>query len=201
MIKLKVCGMREAANIEALLALKPDYVGMIFYPKSKRYVSEDPGVDKAGVKRVGVFVNAGVDDIIEKARQFSLDMIQLHGDESVAEAQQLRSAGLQVMKVFGITDQLPLEQMEALLPVTDYFLFDTKTPGYGGSGRKFNWKILSDYNLDQPFFLSGGIDLEDIEDIKRLQLPQLHAIDINSRFELAPAVKDINKIKALKERL
>lgn len=200
-MKLKVCGMREAENIKALLEIKPDYVGMIFYSRSSRFVEQLPEVDFGHVTRVGVFVNANLEEIEEKAEVFGLDLLQLHGDESVEMVADLKSKGYQVMKVFSVMDQLPLEEMRAFEPYVDFFLFDTKTPKYGGSGQQFDWEILKGYNLKKPFFLSGGIDLEDIEKIKELNLEQLYAIDVNSRFELAPALKDIEKIKALKAKL
>lgn len=199
-LKLKVCGMREAANIAALDELDPDYVGFIFYPKSSRFVQDVPTVETKA-KRVGVFVNAKEAEVIDAARAYQLDLLQLHGDESVSYVKTLHEAGYSLMKVFSVTDELPLDKMKAYAPFVSFFLFDTKTPKYGGSGQKFNWSILEHYNLDKPFFLSGGIDLEDIERIKALELPQLYAVDINSRFEDRPAFKNIEKVKAFKEAL
>ena len=193
--------MRDAANIESLLELKPDYIGMIFYPKSSRFVSVLPQADFGDTPKVGVFVNASTEEIEEKVKEFGLNMLQLHGDESVEQVAELKSKGFQIMKVFSVTNQLPLELMQRYDPYVDYFLFDTKTPKYGGSGHKFDWSILEKYNLSKPFFLSGGIDLEDIEKIKSMNLEQLYAIDVNSRFEITPALKDIEKIKALKAKL
>ena len=200
-MKLKVCGMREVDNIRDLLALKPDFMGMIFYEKSPRHVLQRPEVDLSGVQKVGVFVNASDEEMIEKARTYGLNLLQLHGEEPVDQVQRLKKLGFELIKVFSVTNHLPIAVMEAYAPYVDYFLFDTKTPAYGGSGEKFDWKILKDYNLDKPFFLSGGIELEDIDTIRQLGITQLYAIDVNSRFELAPAVKDIKKIEALKSRL
>ncbi len=202
-IKLKVCGMREAENVSALVALKPDFIGMIFFSKSPRYI-ENPSVVALipkEIQKVGVFVNAGFEEIMEQVRNYKLDMVQLHGDESVALAEQLKNAGLRIMKVFSVTDQMPIEDLKTFEDVVDYFLFDTKTPAYGGSGQKFDWAILKQYTSTKPFFLSGGIDLADVAAIKALNLPQLYAIDVNSRFELAPGLKDIEKIRLLKEEL
>lgn len=199
-MKLKVCGMRSDENIRELMTLKPDYMGMIFYPKSSRYVDKCPQAE-VSAQKVGVFVNASHAEIVAKSRDFGFNMVQLHGNESIDEVKKLKASGFKVIKVFSVESELPLEQMLPFEPLVDYFLFDTRTPDYGGSGRKFDWSILSVYTLSKPFFLSGGIDIEDIELIKNLDIPQLHAVDINSRFELEPALKDIEKIKAFKDRL
>ncbi len=192
--------MREAFNIQLLTELNPEYMGLIFYPKSKRYVASNEGLSKqAGIERVGVFVNTTIEDIEEKAIDFDLDLIQLHGDENVDFARALSEKGFRIMKVFCVLDILPIEEMREYEPFVEFFLFDTKSGDYGGSGRKFDWDILKTYSLNKPFFLSGGIDLEDIETIKSMDLKMLYAIDVNSRFELAPGVKDIEKIKELKE--
>lgn len=200
-MKLKVCGMREADNIRDLLALEPDYMGMIFYEKSPRCVMEMPNADLSGVEKVGVFVNASDEEMKEKAQTYGLDLLQLHGEESVDQVKRLKEEGFKLIKVFSVTDELPIASMQAYSPYVDYFLFDTKTPAYGGSGQKFDWGVLKDYDLDKPFFLSGGIELDDLDAIRQLGMKQLYAIDVNSRFELAPAVKDIKKIKALKDKL
>jgi len=200
-MKLKVCGMRETDNIRDLLALEPDYMGMIFYEKSPRCVLEVPKADLSGVEKVGVFVNASDEEMIEKAQTYGLDLLQLHGDEPVGQVKRLKEQGFKLIKVFSVADELPIVSMQAYSPYVDYFLFDTQTPAYGGSGQKFDWGILKDYDLEKPFFLSGGIELDDLDAIRQLGMKQLYAIDVNSRFELAPAVKDIKKIKALKDKL
>ena len=199
-MKLKVCGMRDSDNIRELMEVKPDFMGMIFYPKSSRYVEELPQTD-LDVATVGVFVNESTEVIQEKSKKFGFEMVQLHGSESVEQVEELKHLGFTVIKVFGVMDQLPLEEMKPYESTVDYFLFDTKTSQHGGSGQKFDWSILESYDLDKPFFLSGGIDLEDLESIKALNIPQLYAVDINSRFERAPAVKDIQKIKSFKHQL
>ena len=199
-MKLKVCGMRDSDNIRELMEVKPDFMGMIFYQKSSRYVEELPQTD-LDVATVGVFVNESTEVIQEKSKKFGFQMVQLHGSESVEQAEELKLLGFKVIKVFGVMDQLPLEEMKPYESTVDYFLFDTKTSQHGGSGQKFDWSILESYDLDKPFFLSGGIDLEDLESIKALNIPQLYAVDINSRFERAPAVKDIQKIKSFKHQL
>lgn len=201
-MKLKVCGMRERQNIVELGSVSPDFIGFIFYQKSPRYVGRaDFETLPATTKRVGVFVNPTENEVKEKVGEFELDIIQLHGDEPVEFVMKLQKTGLSVIKVFSVMDELPLEKMKNYEPYVDFFLLDTKTPAYGGSGEKFDWRMLERYNLSKPFFLSGGIDLDDIEEVKNLKSDKLYAIDVNSRFETAPGVKNIEKIKELKRRM
>ena len=127
--------------------------------------------------------------------------IQLHGSESVEFVSSIKQAGLIVIKVFRIIDELPVLEMKAFNGLVDYFLFDTKTALFGGSGQQFNWEILEAYPFETPYFLSGGIDLEDVPKILKMDLPKLYAIDVNSRFEVKPGLKDIQKIKKLKAML
>ncbi len=199
---LKVCGMREADNINALVGLEPDFIGFIFYSKSPRYVvgNELPAIPKQ-IKKVGVFVNESEDYIMRMVASYDLDMAQLHGDETAELANSLRNKGIGVIKVLSVLDEMPHSEISAHQQTVDYFLFDTKTQKHGGSGQKFDWSILEQYESETPFFLSGGIDLDDIERIKTLNLPKLFAIDVNSRFELEPGVKDIEKLRALKHQL
>lgn len=202
-MKLKVCGMRDEDNIRELLELDPDFMGMIFYEQSPRYVVNRPAIEKwpENVARVGVFVNSTEKEILEKVREYELDMVQLHGGESVNIVKDLFGKRIQVMKVFNVSDQLPVEKMQLYEPYVSYFLLDTKTSNYGGSGQKFDWSILEDYTLSKPFFLSGGIDLGDIPEIKKIKTDKFFAIDINSRFEIGAGLKDIKKIKELKAAL
>lgn len=198
--------MRQLDNIRAISKVGPDWMGFIFYSKSKRSACDlDPDqlnayLDK-NVKRVGVFVNATMAEITKRAKVFALDFIQLHGDETVDFVQTLSDQGLRVIKVFRVSKSLPVEEIRAFEPFVNFFLFDTQTPNYGGSGQKFDWQILKEYDSDVPFLLSGGLQLEDIEDIQHLKHSKLAGIDINSRFETSPGLKDINKVKALKELL
>lgn len=195
---LKVCGMREAENIQEVAKLSPDLMGFIFYSKSKRYVGEDfqaPVLD--GLKKVGVFVNEKPERVLGLAKRNQLDYIQLHGEESVEEARALKKGGFGVIKVIGILDKLPIEILSDFEGAVDYFLFDTKTPEYGGSGQHFDWTILKKYPFTTPYLLSGGIDVQDIETIKEMNLPGLAGIDVNSKVELAPGLKDIRKVKEL----
>lgn len=201
-IKLKVCGMRDQQNIAELIKLKPDFIGHIFYEKSPRLIHEDYfGKIPNSIKRIGVFVNESEVKILEIAKAYKLEFIQLHGNETVEFAKGLKAKGIKIIKVLSVQSEMPMEQIKSFEPCVDYFLFDTKTPDFGGSGKKFDWSILKQYNSTVPFFLSGGIDLDDIQVIKKMNIERLFAIDVNSRFEVSLGLKDIKKLEALKSRL
>lgn len=205
-MKLKVCGMRDSENIEQLLALQPDYMGFIFYEKSPRD-AEDVLDQKLlrnfpeQTKKVGVFVNADLDEVKQKVRAYTLDYVQLHGDESVEYVAELFAVGIKVIKVFSIGEAFDFEGLDIYNPFVDFFLFDTKGKARGGNGEVFNWEILKAYDQEVPFFLSGGIDLENIDSLKALGDLNIHAIDVNSKFELMPGLKDIKRIKELTSSL
>jgi phosphoribosylanthranilate isomerase len=198
-MKLKVCGMRDQDNIHALSALKPDYMGFIFYEASPRYAGNLPPEtlrNLSGVKKVGVFVNASQQAILHRVEQFGLDMVQLHGDESLEQVEALHNEGLSIIKVFRIHDSIPENSLD-FAPYTALFLFDTRTEKYGGSGKKFDWNLLREW---QPsFLLSGGIGPEDVIELKKWKNPALLGIDVNSRVEITPGLKDISKIKEIKK--
>lgn len=203
-LKLKVCGMRDPDNIQQLISLKPDFIGFIFYKKSPRYVNE---MDEdlimripLSISKVGVFVNESVDNILEISNKYGLEYAQLHGDEDLSFANTLKDKGLKIIKVFRVMDTIPFfaKNYEG---IADYFLFDTASMNYGGSGRHFDWNILKNYNLNIPFLLSGGVQLEDIPKIKSMEIDKLIGVDVNSRFELEPALKDMEKLKELKASL
>ncbi len=184
--------MRDSSNINELLKLKPDYVGFIFYEKSPRYIEQKPDADfSTSTKKVGVFVNASERTINEKRIHFGLDIIQLHGDESPELCFLLKQSGAQVMKVFRVDDDFDFQQTRCYQDYCDYFLFDTQTKAFGGSGKKFNWQLLKKYNNARPVFLSGGIGPDDVNEIKKIKGLNLKAIDVNSQFETEPALKDI----------
>lgn len=190
--EIKVCGMRDGSNINELLKLSPDYVGFIFYKKSPRYIEKKPEVEiSASTKKVGVFVNASERTINEKRIHFGLDIIQLHGDESPELCYILKQSGAQVMKVFRIDENFDFQQTRRYQDYCDYFLFDTQTKAFGGSGKKFNWQLLEKYNNSRPVFLSGGIGPDDVDEILTIKNLNLKAIDVNSQFEEEPAVKNI----------
>lgn len=191
-LEIKVCGMRDVPNIEELAELQPNYIGFIFYEKSPRYVQSAPAVEiSPAIKKVGVFVNASEREINEKRISFGLDIIQLHGDESPELCFILKQTGAQVMKVFRVDEGFDFQQTRRYQQYCDYFLFDTQTKQFGGSGKKFNWQLLEKYNNARPVFLSGGIGPDDVDAIKEISGLNIKAIDVNSKFETEPAVKDI----------
>lgn len=202
----KVCGMRATENINQLLALKPDFLGFIFYPRSARFVGQELDAQlleqfPAHTRKVGVFVNAPLEAMLEAVGRYRLEAVQLHGEESPALCRQLKEKGLLVFKAFSVDDNFDFDQLQAYEGCCDYYLFDTKGQQYGGNGVTFNWDVLKNYRLDTPFFLSGGIDLEHARQISNLDLPALCGIDINSRFEISPALKDVRKVAAFFESL
>lgn len=190
---IKVCGMREADNIREAEALDIDLMGFIFWPKSKRYVSRIPDYLPTKVKRVGVFVDEDIEVVREKAREYQLDYIQLHGSESAEYASQL--AEWPLIKAFNIATADDFTQTEAYVGVVNYFLFDTKGKSVGGNGEKFDWDVLAAYNGQTPFLLSGGIGPDDAEKLRHFYHPQCIGIDLNSRFEITPGLKDIKQLK------
>jgi len=206
-LKLKVCGMRESGNITELLALSPDYMGFIFYDKSPRdvenYLDENLLMTfPRSTHKTGVFVNAELDFVADKIKKYRLDAIQLHGSESPTFVHNLLSLNpshdFEIIKAFAVDesfDFLHLAQYEN----ADFFLFDTKGTNHGGNGNKFNWKILETAAINKPFFLSGGLSFVDLKEINELKskVPNLYALDINSKFEISPGLKNIDKIREL----
>jgi phosphoribosylanthranilate isomerase len=202
-MKIKICGLRD--NFEEVLALKPDFVGMIFYPESPRYVgnSEDVALRQKltnGTKKVGVFVNEQYDQILAAVRDYNLDLVQLHGAETPEFCAKIRQQ-IPVIKAFGITGDKDLEAVADYAQVVDYLLFDTKTSGYGGSGQKFDWSVFDRMPIPQKFLLSGGISLDDIPTVKNLKINNFVGVDLNSKFETAPGMKDIKKLEMVKQKL
>lgn len=196
--------MRELDNIRVVSQLQPQFMGFIFYPPSPRWVGNDfviPDDLPASTKKVGVFVNDTTENILQKVREFNLDFVQLHGEETVVQCHDLQQHGVGVIKVFPVDDDMDFQVTEAYEGVTDYFLFDTKGIYYGGNARTFNWEVLSRYNGKKGFFLSGGITPDHIENIKKLSNANLVAVDVNSGVEIRPALKDVEKVKAIKTKL
>lgn len=198
--KIKVCGMRESANIELVAALQPDYLGFIFYEKSPRYVGEELDAEQLKafprqIRKVGVFVNAHPDFILRMVRKYSLDLVQLHGTEAPEVCRNLRGRGISIIKAFSIDEGFNFSRLNNYKPFCDYFLFDTKGEGFGGNGTTFNWELLQKYDNDKPFFLSGGISPEHAPALHELRGLNIHAFDINSRFETKPGLKDVQKLK------
>lgn len=191
---IKVCGMREGKNIFDIEQLGVDMIGLIFYSKSPRYVDKVPNYLPRQAKRTGVFVNEQQAYIQTIANRFSLDYVQLHGDESPEQCRALQLAGLKVIKNFSIATEEDLKETVRYEGTCDYFLFDTKCETYGGSGKQFDRNILHHYNGQTPFLLSGGIDLRSARTIKSFGHPLLAGYDINSRFESKPGKKDIKRV-------
>ena len=206
---LKVCGMKDPSNILELAALKPDYMGFIFYPASKRYVEGlSPDFLKslpADIKRIGVFVDEELPKVAEMATLFGLNAVQLHGNESAKYGRQLKDllaeSGVEIIKAFGIDASFDFDRLKDYVSSVDYFLFDTQTPAHGGSGIAFDWSLLAAYVLDKPYFLSGGIGMESLPALQAIRDERLHAIDVNSKFELAPGLKDIDRLIEFKTQL
>ena len=244
---IKVCGMRDAENIREVerlftqdsslftlhsslptlhSSLPTFWMGFIFWPKSSRYVAEPPAYLPERAKRVGVFVDEDVEQICRIARDFALDVIQLHGHESPDFIRRLQSSMFNgqcsmvngqrsmfngqcsmvnvqcsMVKAFNIATASDLEQTKAYEGLVGYFLFDTKATLPGGSGQQFDWSILEAYKGETPFLLSGGIGPDDAERVKSFRHPRCAGIDLNSRFEVAPALKDVKKLKEFLEKI
>ncbi len=196
---IKVCGMREEENIREVEALGIDMMGFIFYLKSSRYVSARPAYLPQKCKRVGVFVDEDIENIKKIADNYALDFVQLHGHESTDSIRMLKfkvsGFRFQVIKAFNIAIKEDLDATTPYEGLVDYFLFDTKGSSVGGNGEKFDWSILEAYNGNTPFLLSGGIGPDDAECILDYHHPKCIGIDLNSRFEIEPGIKDITKLK------
>ncbi len=203
-MKIKICGMKIPENMLEVGALLPDYMGFIFWEKSARYFDGKMPNLPQSIKKVGVFVNATLEFILKKIESHDLQGVQLHGHESVAFCESLKKNipnHIAIIKVFPILDTFDFAVLKPFEKVCDFFLFDTKGKLPGGNGTTFDWKILKQYPSTKPFFLSGGIGIEEMEavnEILKTNLP-IYAIDVNSKFELEPGLKDIEKLKDLKK--
>ena len=203
-MKIKICGLKFESNILGLSKLEPDYMGFIFWEKSKRLViGSTPNLSQTKIKKTGVFVNADFEKIRDKVRVHKLEAIQLHGLESPEFCEKIKNLGVEIIKAFSIDENFNFDILEKYELCSDYFLFDTKGKSPGGNGISFDWEILRNYKYKKKFFLSGGIGIESINAIKKiknLSLP-LFCVDINSRFELNPGEKNIELIKSFKNSL
>ncbi len=204
--------MKFQENIEAVAALQPDYLGFIFYEKSARFFDDEIPNLPENIKKVGVFVNASLEYILEKVLQHDLQAVQLHGDESPEFCDALRhpelvsgSQVIKVIKVFSIKNEFDFSILKPYETVCDYFLFDTKGKLPGGNGYTFNWEVLKNYPSTKPYFLSGGIGLEEVDSLlsflRRQESSYCYAIDINSKFEIKPGLKNIEKLKKFKHNV
>jgi len=194
---VKVCGITDIDQFKWLDKHEIDMIGLNFYPKSKRYIEQLPlrGY-KTKSKKVGVFVNPSLSEVLSKCKEFYLDMVQLHGYES-AEFCDIIAHEVPVIKAFGINDDFDFAELEPYLELATYFLFDTKSSGYGGSGKKFKWEKLNEYKFKTPFLLSGGITLKDIPQILGIDHSSLAGIDVNSGFEKSPGIKNLKNIELM----
>jgi phosphoribosylanthranilate isomerase len=199
-MKLKICGMKNSENIVEATALLPDFMGFIFWKPSPRFfIGNLPELPKS-IQKVGVFVDAGFTEIVNKVLQYKLDFIQLHGNETPDFCESLQKENLKIIKTFSVGIAFDFTILEAYEPVVNYFLFDTKGDAPGGNGQSFNWGILENYNSQKPIFLSGGIRLESIANLQKLNIP-IFAVDVNSKFETSPGQKNISLLQQFKNQL
>ncbi|WP_420572343.1 phosphoribosylanthranilate isomerase [Kordia sp.] len=209
-MKLKICGMKYEDNMKAVSTLQPDYLGFIFYEKSSRFFNTVIPKIPNGIKKTGVFVNASQEEILSKVKLYNLQAIQLHGKETPEFCDELQkristplNAQIEIIKVFSIKDEFNFDVLKPYETFVDYFLFDTKGKLPGGNGVTFDWKVLENYSSEKPFFLSGGIGLETIaklDDFKKSKASKYcYALDVNSKFEIVPGLKNIEELKSFKE--
>ena len=202
---LKVCGMRDPQNIDAVIAAGADLIGLIFYEKSKRNIDAEAGErlvkNLPPVKKVGVFVNEQPKVVRNRIVVFALDFVQLHGEESVEYCENLRDTGVKIIKVFSVGSDFNFPETEKYEAVADYFLFDTKGKQRGGNGVKFDWNILQNYRGKIPFLLSGGIGEEDAEAVRDFEHPLFLGVDVNSGFETEAGRKDARAVGRFSARV
>ncbi len=207
-MKIKVCGIKDLEQLKELNELEIDYTGMIFYPASQRSVlnhlhGKEIRKLNLPVQKVGVFVNDPLEEVFRQISEFGLDMVQLHGDETAVYCNQV-SDHVNLIKAFRVGEtQTEIDRMvKEFEEVCDYYLFDKGSMGiYGGTGQKFDWNVLKDAEINKPFFLSGGIEYEDLEALENFRHPYFYGIDINSRFEISPGIKDMHKVRDFVQRI
>jgi len=200
--------MRDSENIQELVKLSPDYIGFIFYEMSKRFVTDFPKVEiPVAIKKVGVFVNESVEKIIDIVVKNKLDAVQLHGDESAVLCEELKchselveeSHDIQIIKAFSVDSEFNFAETKAYESICDLFIFDTKGKGYGGTGKKYDWSLLNKYKGNTPYLLSGGIGVDDVDLVLSFlsgqESQKCIGVDLNSGFEDAPALKNIEKLR------
>ena len=204
-MKLKVCGMRYEDNIQLIASIHPDYMGFIFFEGSSRHVSASTPTLPLTIKKVGVFVNASYDSIVEKINTHNLQAIQLHGEETPEFCKSLRALNVEIIKVFSIKNEFNFDVLTPYETVCDYYLFDTKGPLAGGNGYCFDWSVLELYPSKKPYFLSGGIGLKHLDQLQEFKTSvaatYCHAVDVNSKFEIAPAKKNKELLEKFKHLL
>ncbi len=206
-MEIKVCGMRERVNCQQLATtVVPDWMGLIFYSKSPRYVQEEESdwINALALKKVGVVVGEEHELMLQKISTFGLSALQLHGGESIELVQELKATTeVEIWKVISVGEDIAWKAMEPFVPHVDRFLFDTASTSKGGSGKQFDWGLLEDYPFEKGFILSGGLTAAHAAAIRDLadRIPQLLGVDLNSGFELAPGLKDISALQAFKQEL
>ena len=204
-MKLKVCGMRYEDNIQLIASIHPDYMGFIFFEGSSRHVSASTPTLPLTIKKVGVFVNASYDSIVEKINTHNLQAVQLHGEETAEFCKSLRALNVDIIKVFSIKNEFNFDVLTPYETACDYYLFDTKGPLAGGNGYCFDWSVLELYPSTKPYFLSGGIGLENADQLQEFKTSvaatYCHAVDVNSKFEIAPAKKNKELLEKFKHLL
>lgn len=201
-MQVKICGMREAINLSDIANLAPDYLGFIFYPKSPRYVGEALDAEllrglPPTVRKVGVFVDAPLPELLATATRYGLDYVQLHGHESAAYCRAAHEEGLRLIKAFSVGEQFDFETLAEYGAVCDFFLFDTQGQHPGGNGYTFDWRVLADYHGPAPFLLSGGLGPANAGELLAFQHPFLAGYDFNSQLETAPGLKDVAATREL----
>ena len=202
MLLLKVCGMRDKNNISDLIEIQPDFIGLIFHEKSPRNVEIHTKTSiPSDIGTVGVFVNETEGFVLDKINEFDLKYIQLHGSESPHFCKNIKRLNRKVIKAFNIHPEFDFSELEEYEPYSDYFLFDAFGKNAGGNGITFDWNLLDNYKGDTPFFLSGGIDAEMAENLRTINHPMYKGVDVNSKFEIKPGLKNIEKIKLFKEQI
>lgn len=205
-MKIKICGMKYSENIRDIALIKPDYLGFIFYAESNRFVGDGfklSDLDDVGdtIEKVAVFVNESNTVIENITKQYAINVIQLHGNESPQQCNDLKVKGYTVIKAFSVADDFDFSVLKDYETVTDYFLFDTQTKDYGGSGNSFNWQLLNQYHLSIPFFLSGGLGVHNIEQLLEFSHPMLYGYDFNSRLEINPGLKDKESVTLIIDKI
>jgi phosphoribosylanthranilate isomerase len=203
---IKICGLKIPSNISELAALNIDMMGFIFYEKSSRFVGEH--FDKRliqslpkSIRKVGVFVDEDEKIVLQKIEDYGLDVVQLHGNESVVYCEKLKTKNISIIKAFQVDDAFDFSQLAPYQKICDYFLFDTKGKEKGGNGISFNWEVLNKYQIDTPFLLSGGIGVENLEEALSITHPQLVGFDINSKIEVEPALKSFELANILTTKI
>ncbi len=205
-MNVKICGLREADNIRQIADLRPDFVGFIFYPQSPRFVDEDLDAEVVRalprqIRKVGVFVNASPEYILRMMKKYDLQYAQLHGAENPEFCRSLRNRGISIIKAFRVGDDFNFAMLNNYKLHCDFFLFDAKGDQPGGNGIQFDWRQLERYDNDKPFFISGGIGLDNLDQLAQLNGMKLYGVDVNSQVETAPGVKDVAMVKELIARL